>query len=346
MIDGRWLSWMISAVSLRLAYLIFHHLLGLLLLMGRTSSSSPRSSSDCPEHCVAIAWSPRARSCAGIAASSADDGPTPPGRTATDRGQPRRLSGTDGRCPRANCFAERFVLTVRTELTDRMLIFGERYLRQVLAVYAAPYNAKRPHRALQLRPPHPRAPAPAPIYGGIRRRPVFAGLICQRVRDRSLKPLAELHDRVLKPGPGAPAAPTPELSPPAGSRISATHSWECRVAESPKQCRGLDCASCSSLRSVSFSSSRSCGFPPDRIPEILGQLAELARRIFGARDQRAPAPSYPARPRLERVPTAAPRRQAPVTDRPARATTERPHPPGPLRAPTSGRARRPRTLPL
>ena len=81
------------------------------------------------------------------------------------------------RCPRANCFAERFVLTVRTEVTDRMLIFGERHLRQVLATYTAHYNAKRPHRALQLRPPRPRVPAPEPVYGGIRRRPVLGGLI-------------------------------------------------------------------------------------------------------------------------------------------------------------------------
>ena len=81
------------------------------------------------------------------------------------------------RCPRANCFAERFVLTVRTELTDRMLIFGERHLRQVLAAYAAHYNTRRPHRALQLRPPRPEGPVPEPVYGRIRRRPILGGLI-------------------------------------------------------------------------------------------------------------------------------------------------------------------------
>ena len=58
------------------------------------------------------------------------------------------------RCPLANCFAERLMLTVRTEAIDRMLIFGERHLRQVLAVYAAHDNGPRPHRALRLRPPN------------------------------------------------------------------------------------------------------------------------------------------------------------------------------------------------
>jgi putative transposase len=81
------------------------------------------------------------------------------------------------RCPRANCFAERFVLTVRAELTDRMLIFGERHLRRVLAEYAAHYNRQRPHRALQLRPPRPESPVPEPVLGRIRRRPVLGGLI-------------------------------------------------------------------------------------------------------------------------------------------------------------------------
>jgi hypothetical protein len=43
---------------------------------GRTGPCSPLSSGGCPERCGPIAWSPRRRSCAGIAASFADDGPT------------------------------------------------------------------------------------------------------------------------------------------------------------------------------------------------------------------------------------------------------------------------------
>ena len=42
------------------------------------------------------------------------------------------------RSPRANAYAERFVLTARTEITDRMLIFGERHLRTILAEYETP----------------------------------------------------------------------------------------------------------------------------------------------------------------------------------------------------------------
>ena len=62
------------------------------------------------------------------------------------------------RSPRANAYAERFVLTARTEVTDRMLIFGERHLRTILAKYEAHYNGRRPHRSRQLRPPRPDHP--------------------------------------------------------------------------------------------------------------------------------------------------------------------------------------------
>ena len=81
------------------------------------------------------------------------------------------------RCPRANCFAERFVRTVRAELTDCMLIFGQRHLRGVLTTYIRHYHGRRPHRARDLHRPQP-AHSVADLNGErIRRRPLLGGLI-------------------------------------------------------------------------------------------------------------------------------------------------------------------------
>ncbi len=81
------------------------------------------------------------------------------------------------RSPRANAYAERFVLTARTEITDRMLIFGERHLRLVLAEYAAHYNGRRPHRGRQLHPPRPNHSVVDLSRSRIKRRSILGGLI-------------------------------------------------------------------------------------------------------------------------------------------------------------------------
>ncbi len=66
------------------------------------------------------------------------------------------------RSPRANGCPARFVLTARTGVTDRMLIFGQRHLRLVLAEYEAHDNGRRPHRSRQLCPPRPPGRRPLP----------------------------------------------------------------------------------------------------------------------------------------------------------------------------------------
>ncbi|WP_158854447.1 integrase core domain-containing protein [Saccharothrix deserti] len=81
------------------------------------------------------------------------------------------------RCPRVNCYAERFVGTIRREATDRLLIINEHHLRSVLQRYASHYNHRRPHQARQLRPPRPEHPIAEPGCTSIRRRPVLGGMI-------------------------------------------------------------------------------------------------------------------------------------------------------------------------
>jgi putative transposase len=84
------------------------------------------------------------------------------------------------RSPSANAYAERWVRTARSEVTDRLLIVGPRHLRAVLDEYVAHYNRHRPHRAQNLWPPD-RADIRAPVTdlttARIRRRKVLGGLI-------------------------------------------------------------------------------------------------------------------------------------------------------------------------
>ena len=88
------------------------------------------------------------------------------------------------RCPQANCFAERFVRTVRAELTDRILIFNQQHLRVVLAEYVRHYNGRRPHRSRDLHPPQPTHPVADLSHERITRRPILDGLINEYERAR------------------------------------------------------------------------------------------------------------------------------------------------------------------
>jgi len=90
-----------------------------------------------------------------------------------------RVVLTPFRAPQANAFAERSVRTVRRECLDWTLVVGRRHLERVLGEYVAHYNARRPHRGLDLRVPDPPSdpPALASTPPGVRRRDILGGLI-------------------------------------------------------------------------------------------------------------------------------------------------------------------------
>jgi putative transposase len=52
------------------------------------------------------------------------------------------------RSPNLNSYAERFVLSIKTECLDRMVPLGEGHLRRAIAEYMAHYHHERNHQGL------------------------------------------------------------------------------------------------------------------------------------------------------------------------------------------------------
>ena len=100
------------------------------------------------------------------------------------------------RSPRANAYAERFVLTARTEVTDRMLIFGERHLRVVMTEYEAHYNGRRPHRSREL--PRPGPITLSPTFPGADQAPTRSRRPPQRIRAGRVEAQVKTGGRVLE----------------------------------------------------------------------------------------------------------------------------------------------------
>ena len=69
-----------------------------------------------------------------------------------------KILTTPVRAPVANAFAERWIGTVRRELLDRTIIWNQRQLEHLVTDCIDHYNAHRPHRSLNQRPPAPTQP--------------------------------------------------------------------------------------------------------------------------------------------------------------------------------------------
>jgi len=77
------------------------------------------------------------------------------------------------RSPWQNPYVERLIGTLRRECLDHVLIYGERHLRRILALYSLYYNEKRTHLGLAKDAPLRRA---VQRSGTIMVTPILSGL--------------------------------------------------------------------------------------------------------------------------------------------------------------------------
>ncbi len=61
---------------------------------------------------------------------------------------PVRTLKLPARSPNLNSYAERFVLSMKSECLDKMIPLGERHLRRAVHNFAAHYHHERPHQGL------------------------------------------------------------------------------------------------------------------------------------------------------------------------------------------------------
>jgi putative transposase len=80
------------------------------------------------------------------------------------------------RSPDLNAFAERFVLSIKSECLDRIVPLGERHLRRAVSEFVAHYHCERNHQGLENRLIES-APQPANTDGRIVRRERLGGVL-------------------------------------------------------------------------------------------------------------------------------------------------------------------------
>jgi transposase InsO family protein len=79
------------------------------------------------------------------------------------------------RSPWQNPYVERLVGSIRRECLERVIVFQERQLRQILESYFEYYHKVRPHRSLSQDSPIPR-PVEPPDRGKVTEMPLVGGL--------------------------------------------------------------------------------------------------------------------------------------------------------------------------
>ena len=81
--------------------------------------------------------------------------------------------------PNLNAYAERFVLSIKSECLDKLVLFGERHLRIAIAEYLTHYHLERNHQGLEGRliATPPTAATPAKDNSPVARRERLGGLL-------------------------------------------------------------------------------------------------------------------------------------------------------------------------